>query len=566
VDLLLPDSAPLVFVGEAELGLGRPSLAVSPDGSWLAYIGRVGGRSQIMVRRLDRREEPVSLPGTEGAYGPVVSPDGAWIGFFVGRDLKRIAPDGRAPITLAGIPNNAGMAWTPDGTRILVSADEGTNLVWVPASGGDPVPVSQNPLNLWRPDFLPDGRHVLGMGGTDDALTVLDLVTGDRRVVTASGVFAPDEVRDSDRITGLNPHYVPSGHIAYMRWDGTLMALPFDSESLEILGQPAPVMSGVRMEAIWGAGQFDFSETGTLVYAPGDNAAVAPMVWVDLQDLKVDTLPLRPRLWGGFDLSSDGLRVLAQVASGESLDALVEIDLVSGTESSIPVSGRPTNPWWWRGDEAAVYFEMGREGTSGPTMRQPLGGGRDPDTLMVDGNASDVSPDGRWLAVSHGKQLKGIRLESTEAGQTPLSVFDQPMSWGPAFSPDGRWLAFTSSQSGMYDVYAVALPFSPGDRRIKVSQDGGLEGTWSAQGDLIYRAGRRILRVSPPRPGGTNFGNPEVLFEGPLVDVPFRGHDISPDGNRLLLILGRDADTVDHLRVVTNWFAQLRRLAPPSGG
>src|SRR5439155_27285483 len=57
------------------------TIALSPDGTRLAYVGRAGQGRQLYVRRLDQLDVQV-LPGTQNAASPFFSPDGEWVGFF----------------------------------------------------------------------------------------------------------------------------------------------------------------------------------------------------------------------------------------------------------------------------------------------------------------------------------------------------------------------------------------------------------------------------------------------------------------------------------------------------
>jgi tRNA A-37 threonylcarbamoyl transferase component Bud32 len=93
VDVVLPDSAPVEFIGEATIGVGQTAIAISPDGRTLAYIAGGGPRPRIYVRPLDRFEA-TPLPGTEGAFHPFFSPDGGWIGFFADNQLRKVSTAG----------------------------------------------------------------------------------------------------------------------------------------------------------------------------------------------------------------------------------------------------------------------------------------------------------------------------------------------------------------------------------------------------------------------------------------------------------------------------------------
>ena len=80
-----------------------------------------------------------------------------------------------------------------------------------------------------------------------------------------------------------------SGHLLYLR-RGTLMAVPFDLERLEVAGGAVALIADVMQAANTpneasdsGAGQFSVSESGSLLYVPG---GIFPdpersLAWVD---------------------------------------------------------------------------------------------------------------------------------------------------------------------------------------------------------------------------------------------------------------------------------------------
>ena len=57
-------------------------------------------QSQLFLRPLDRLEA-TPIPGTEGAQNPFFSPDGAWIGFWADREIRRVPAAGGPPSTMA---------------------------------------------------------------------------------------------------------------------------------------------------------------------------------------------------------------------------------------------------------------------------------------------------------------------------------------------------------------------------------------------------------------------------------------------------------------------------------
>ena len=109
-------------------------LAITPDGSRLVYLGNNG--TQLFVCALDALE-PVGVY-TGAPRGPVVSPDGQWIGFVDGLTvLKKVAVTGGPAVTLATLDGvSRGATWGPDDTIIVATFTGGSGLQRVAAAGG----------------------------------------------------------------------------------------------------------------------------------------------------------------------------------------------------------------------------------------------------------------------------------------------------------------------------------------------------------------------------------------------------------------------------------------------
>ena len=135
VDVALPDTAPLVFIGEDHGGIGRTALRLSPDGRYLVYVGPTPTTTQLYVRSMDGYEVR-TLPGTEGAYGPFLSPDSQWIGFFVDHQLMRVSIEGGRVFPIAEANTNSGGSWSED-DQIAVVTGDGRRLGIVAPAGGE---------------------------------------------------------------------------------------------------------------------------------------------------------------------------------------------------------------------------------------------------------------------------------------------------------------------------------------------------------------------------------------------------------------------------------------------
>ncbi len=66
----------------------------------------------------------------------------------------------------------------------------------------------------------------------------------------------------------------------------------------------------------------------------------------------------------------------------------------------------------------------------------------------------------------------------------------------PEISPDGRWMAYTSDESGKYEIYVRPFP-EVNKGRWQVSTSGGDTPLWSPNGrELFYRNGDSVVAVA----------------------------------------------------------------------
>ena len=150
-----------------------------------------------------------------------------------------------------------------------------------------------------------------------------------------------------------------------------------------------------------------------------------------------------------------------------------------------------------------------------------------------------------------------------EGGQQPqLFVASRFTEWGAKFSHNGIWIAYVSDESGRYEVYVRPYP-GPGGQ-WQISTGGGEEPVWAPDGrELFYRNGFKWMavrfRATPPEFGAEP---PRLLFGGPYVNVPGFSYDVAPDGQRFIMIRGAEEGKVTQLKVVLNWFEELKRGVP----
>jgi len=135
-------------------------------------------------------------------------------------------------------------------------------------------------------------------------------------------------------------------------------------------------------------------------------------------------------------------------------------------------------------------------------------------------------------------------------------------------SPDGTLAAYTSNESGQYEIYVRSFP-EPGGPTL-VSPDFGNIPFWSPDGNTLYYARGRTRTWAAARLQR----NPvlvvlDIIEEllGPVGPgaVPFQGAGLHPDGDRFILAVQvsvEGTDTPDRLVLILNFFEELKRLVP----
>ncbi len=515
------------------------------------------GRNSIAVRSLDslamRR-----LPGTEDARGMFWSPDGREIAFFSEGRLKRIGAEGGPVQTICESGGAFYGAWGRLGT-ILFAKEFGGSIVAVPATGGTPRPVTtldpaQGELTHLHPDFLPDGRHFLFVArDIDPEKTSIMLASVDSKDVRR--LFHADSAAV----------FADPGYLLFAR-DSALFAWRFDPRSLELIGQPGPLLEQVRY----------LSEDNTLAASAAGNRLVylsglgqRRLVWVDRKGREVGTLG---EIGGYLDvrISPDGRRVAVtrrDPSHGQNMDVWV-LDASRGTGTRITAERTDEfDPAWFPDGERLVY--VSDHAGFYDVYERPASGGEEKILVRTkqDKVLPTVSPDGRRLLLSvpeAGDYTRILAPLSAGGELVRLSANSRFSEEHPGISPDGLWTAFDSSESGRREVYVQPLPEGP---KRQVSIGGGKMPVWSRDGSELFYAARDGMLMSVAlrhAAGGLEIAEPKSLFPlqlGVSGEIQFQRHpyDVSPDGQRFLVIRRAPDSETDSAVVVTNWTAALGR-------
>lgn len=200
-----------------------PVVAISRDGTKIAYLGASGHTTQLYLRPLDRLE-PQPLPGSANATSPFFSADGQWVGFFADGKLKKVSVHGGEATTLCDAPINRSGTWGTDSTITFAPTLFG-GLMRVSAAGGSPENLtapdgSKDELSYRWPEILPGGKAILFViASAQDIGSFSESKIAAIRLDTREKKILP--------IVGTNPRYSPSGHLLFER-DGRVFAVPFD--------------------------------------------------------------------------------------------------------------------------------------------------------------------------------------------------------------------------------------------------------------------------------------------------------------------------------------------------
>ena len=471
----------------------------------------------------------------------------------------------------------AGVSWADDGT-ILYERDVDNALMQIPSTGGEPrvirAPEGGDTLIAWT-HALPGSESALveicptGNCGSAQLLTVVDIATGEFEVLA-------DEI--------LRAWWVESGHVVYVRRDGTVWAVPFDLDTGRFDGAAVPLFENVSTgisfpEMVLGA-------DGTLIYIEGEastsTAGGRELIWVgrDGEFRPVDA-GMDPGVFQEAVLSPDGDRIAVIVGPPGPGSQLWVKELPGGPMTRLTDDpGHTRRPVWTVDGERITYITEDSAGAEGAHVRSIAADGSSLEPEIVVSPDRPVyeatyTPDGTGLLLRLGTVESGnadVAYLDLEAGRMDTILGSSYAEYAPTISPNGRWMAYVSDVTGAPQVFVRPFP-APGSRTQVSAGDAGCCPVWSPAGDELFFTdlGTGRLWVAGLATGDSfRVESREELFQVQnrihAPDGYGRYHDTSPDGEDLLMIglAGFTAgsspaaqETSGQYILVQNWFTEL---------
>jgi Tol biopolymer transport system component/predicted Ser/Thr protein kinase len=542
-------SAPFAF--EAE------DVAVSPNGHTVAVVGyREATRKNSIWIYEPGWQEATSLGNTEGASFLFWSPDGRSLAFFADGKLKKLDLPGGPVQTLCDAPTGRGGTWNKDGVILFnPSGSLGTGLYRIEASGGTPVQITfpdrtkGEDSHRW-PLFLPDGIHYLylaiNLSGRKDLYSIYvgSLDSNEKHFVTRARA---------------NAAYIAPGYLLFYR-DHILFAQHFDAQKFDVSGEPTPIFTDLQYSPRIAKAVFASSDAGLLLAQKSGDTGVSQLLWLDRGGREVATAT-KPAIYGDICLSANGRSVAADTTDLASQNTDIwTYDLQTGKAKRLTFDPSIDAMPVWSPDGTRIVFGSNRNLKFDLYVKE-ANGIQEEKAIVQDGPdklPTDWSRDGKYVLYEKGVDLWFVALPELK---TRLFLKAHATLRLGRFSPDGRWVAYSSNETGRWEVYVTSFPEARG--QWQVSNGGGDQPKWRNDGRELFYLGLDGKIMGVPVTTGTNFdpGSATALFQAnPRVMVAIAEqvtYDVSENGQKFLVNTQLKNGSTP-MSVVLNWTTNLK--------
>ncbi len=531
------------------------TIALSPNGETLVFTASdLTGNNILWLRSLDS-SHPRGLQGTEGAAFPFWAPDSKSIGYFSEGNLKKFDLASGSSQTICRAPNPRGGTMNLDGV-ILFSAHEGGAIYRVSSKGGNPalqvsLDATQGESTVRYPSFLPDGRHFLYY------------VWSMNPKMAGIYIGSLDSKEKQWLINADSGAVYTSGYLIFLLSGNQLMAHAFDPDNLKLKGDPVKLVESAWVK--WftaGFAAFSVAQNGVLAYRTG-GFENSEFIWYDRTGKQIGKAG-PPGLYAEPCLSPDEKKISFSGRRGSSnLDSDIWIlELTRGIANRVPNRNRGGITSLWSPDGSRMVYASYPEGVFSEAN---LSSGKVITLLKLTGFAAtdDWSRDGRFLVYT----TLELKTNQSDIWMLPINSNGKPVPFLTSeynedfgqVSPDGNWIAYSSDESGRYEVYVQNFP-TPGGK-VQISTTGGQQQKWSANSkEIFYISPDRKMMSVDFHPGSTEQPAPKILFQTKIMPkIEARNHYVvTGDGQRFLINTPLEEIATSPIEVVLNWTSLLQ--------
>jgi serine/threonine protein kinase/Tol biopolymer transport system component len=536
---------------------GQPNL--SPDGKSISYGGQLAdGKVALFVRPVSS-DIPRQLAGTDGVNGAWWSADGQRLAFVNDGKLRTMDLAGGSSRIVGDLKEVrfTGGAWNATGDLLLSSTKDNV-IIRVRESGGPATPVTKlnedESLHVF-PVFLPDGKHFVYVAVSEK--------TGKGGIYCAllDSNEPPKEVLPLESVR-FNSMVYAQGYLVIHNL-GSLTAYPMDGSG-QVVG--APTVIAQDLDGIVSA-----SNTGLLMFHKATPIPGEQLVWYDRKGNAGDRVgPVGN--YGGVDLSPKGDRAAVDITANNNRDIWV-IDIARAVPSRITFDAASDwTPSWSPDGERLVFASAGRDASGVTRMFEKSSTGNGTEKEILEENISSIpvywAPKNDFIVFSRlrsvGSSGYDTWLMPLTGDRKPRPLLESPFDkFHARVSPDGRYIAFSTNESGAFQIVVQTFP-DPSGGKWTISASGGVEPKWHPNGrELFFLAlDGKLMSVAINGPP-FSAGRVMELFQTPLSanrSSPSRDrrYDVAPDG-RILIVTPGEKRTFAPFSIVVNWTAALKK-------
>jgi Tol biopolymer transport system component len=443
---------------------------------------------------------------------------------------------------------------------IVLAASFSSGLQQVSQAGGIPTEVTRldstrNENSHRWPAFLPDGRRFIYLGQSSP---------DENNAIILGSLDSPE--RTPLLRVSSSAAYSPPGYLLFVR-ERSLLAQKFDPDKKSLNGEAFPIAEDVLFNPGNNLALFSASANGVLAFSSGVGVlGNRQLEWISREGKRLGKLGTAALVYD-FALSPDEKRVVFRRIDRQTRNEdLWILDILRGTESRFTFRpGRDDDPVW-SPDGSRILFDSDPSGVSNLHLKVASGAGSE--ELLLKATSADYpldwSADGRYILFGRedAKTKTDLWILPMTGERQPYPyVNTQAIEFTGKFSPDGRWIAYSSDESGKFEVYVQAFPATSG--KWQVSVGGGAAPTWSKDGKEIFYLGpdKNLMAVDVKVVGGSlEQGIPKKLF---LTDVenatlPNR-YTSTKDGKRFVVNNGLESAGARPIAIVVNWMADIKQ-------